>query len=279
MHNLPRVSANASFDLEAYLARIRFSGSHTPDLANLSEIQFRHVCAIPFENLDILLGRGIRIDLGSIQRKLVHERRGGYCFEQNTLLAAALRALGYRVTTLAARVRWQIPADVDTALTHMMLLVEAEGRPFIVDGGFGAGSLSAPLRLDTEAEQSTPHEPRRILPRDGAYVHQVKHAGEWADLYVFTLQPMLPPDYEMGNWFTSTWPQSRLRQNLVAALAYPSGRYTLANREFIRRASDGSTEKRELATPAELLEVLERYFTLSFPADTRFGHPGAPWPV
>lgn len=273
------MTAGSSFDLEAYLARIHFSGARSPRFDTLAEIQLRHVCSIPFENLDILLGRGIRIDLASVQQKLVTDKRGGYCFEQNTLLAAALRSLGFRVTTLSARVRWQVPPETETALTHMMLLVEAEGRRFIVDGGFGAASLTAPLLLDTDAEQSTPHESRRLLRRDGVYVHQVKHAGEWADLYVFTLQPMLTPDYEMGNWFTSTWPQSRFRQNLTAALTYEHGRYTLLNREFTHRRSDGQNEKRELATPDELLEVLARYFLLPFPPGTRFGTPGALWPA
>jgi N-hydroxyarylamine O-acetyltransferase len=273
------VSSDVSFDLEAYLARIQFSGARIPRFETLAKILFRHVCAIPFENLDILLGRGIRIDLASVQQKLVGDKRGGYCFEHNTLLAAALRSLGFRVTTLSARVRWQVPPETETALTHMTLLVEADGRRCIVDGGFGAASLSAPLLLDTEAEQPTPHEPRRLLRRDGAYVHQVKHTGEWADLYVFTLQPMLTPDYEMGNWFTSTWPQSRFRQNLTVALTHEHGRCTLLNRELTLRRNNGQSEKRELATPDELLEVLARYFNLPFPSATRFGSPDAPWPV
>ncbi len=264
----------SSFDLDAYLARIDYTGPREASLAALAQIHYRHVCSIPFENLDILLGRPIRIDPSSVQQKLIHDRRGGYCFEHNTLFAAALTALGFRVTPLAARVRWQVPAEVKTALTHMILAVEATGRHLLADTGFGSGSLSAPLLLDTDAPQPTPHERRRLLRRGDVLVHQAEHAGAWADLYEFTLQPMFVPDFEMGNWFTSTWPESRFRQNLTVALTAPDRRHTLLNRQFTTRWTDGRVETRELATPAELLEVLGDFFALTFPAGTRFDAPG-----
>lgn len=273
------MSPAASFNLDAYLDRIGYTGPRTPTASVLAEIQFRHVCTIPFENLDLHLGRGIRIDLASIERKLVHDRRGGYCFEHNTLLGAALTALGFVVTPLAARVRWQVPADIETALTHMILLVEAEGQRFLADGGFGSGSLSAALLLDTEAEQTTPHDVRRLVREGSAFSHRIKLSDEWAEVYRFTLQPTLTVDYEMANWFTSTWPQSRFRLNLTAALTSPDRRASLLNREFTLRFNDGRVEKRQLETPDELLSVLANHFGLSFPAGTRFGSPGAPWPA
>jgi N-hydroxyarylamine O-acetyltransferase len=269
----------STFGLDAYLERLGYRGPRTPTLGVLSELQRRHVCTIPFENLDIHLGRAIRLDLPSIERKLVHDRRGGYCFEQNALFQAALLALGFKVTPLIGRVRWQVPDEVPTAQTHMILMVELEDRRYLVDGGFGSASLSAPLLMDTEAEQPTPHEPRRLLQRRGMYVHQTKVGDEWADVYTFLVQPVPAIDYEVANWFTSTWPQSRFTQNLIAAFLRDDCRHTLVNREFTTRWLDGRREKRELSSPGELLEVLEQYFTLSFPADTRFGRPGAPWPV
>lgn len=273
------MSAAASLDLDAYLKRIRYTGPRTASAPVLAEIQYRHVCAIPFENLDLHLGRPIRIDLAAIQRKLVEDRRGGYCFEHNTLLRSALTSLGFSVTPLAARVRWQVPPEVETALTHMILLVEVDGSRFLVDGGFGSASLSKPLLLDTQSEQATPHDRRRLL-RDGAeFSHQMKLSDEWAEVYRFTLQPVLTSDYEMANWFTSTWPQSRFRLNLIAALTSPDRRAALLNREFTTRYNDGRVEKRQLATADELLDVLARHFGLSFPTGTRFGSPGAPWPV
>src|SRR5436190_21361273 len=103
-----------AFELDAYLDRIDYTGGREPSLATLWAIHQRHVYAVPFENLDIHLGRGIRIDLPSLTQKLVHQRRGGYCFEQNTLFAAALREMGFTVTPLTARVRWNLPVDLPT---------------------------------------------------------------------------------------------------------------------------------------------------------------------
>ena len=100
-----------TFDLDAYFGRIGYAGPRAADMATLQAIQALHPAAIAFENLDPLLGRPVRLDLASIQQKLIGTRRGGYCFEQNTLLAAALEALGFKVTRLAARVRWMLPPE------------------------------------------------------------------------------------------------------------------------------------------------------------------------
>lgn len=257
-------------ELDAYLARIGFTGVRATTFDVLAQIQHRHVCTIPFENLDIQLGRGIRVDLPSVVRKIVGEKRGGYCFEQNTLLRAALLALGFKVTPFLARVRWLMPPTEESALTHLVLVVDLDGHQWLVDGGFGSGSLTAPLRLDLTEPQPTPHEPRRILLRDGHYVQQTKITGEWSDLYLFLPQPSLAIDLEVGNWYTSTWPQSRFVLNLVAARADVGLRYTLLNREFSIRHVDGRVEKRTLATPEEVLDVLAHYFHLEFPPGTRF---------
>jgi len=268
-----------AFDLDAYLIRIGYTGPRTPTAAVLAEIQRLHVFTIPFENIDVLLGRPIRIDLPSVERKLVHDRRGGYCFEQNTLLQAALTSLGFRVTPLVARVRWQVPSDVRTALTHMTLLVEADGRRWLADAGFGSGSLSAPLHFDTETEQLTPHEPRRLIMRDGLHVHQTMHpTGEWSDLYEFASRPVPAVDFAMGNWWTSTYPTSRFVQNLTLSLSAAGLRRTIFNREFSTRWTDGRTEHRVIESPKDLLDLLDRSFGLRLPADTRITVPAAPWP-
>src|ERR1051325_366706 len=117
-------------NLDAYLARIGHTGSREASLATLRALHLLHVGAIPFENLDVLLGRGIRMDLESVEQKLVRDRRGGYCFEQNTLFAAVLRALGFKVDAFLARVRWNVPQENRTPLTHMILRVEIDGRPW-----------------------------------------------------------------------------------------------------------------------------------------------------
>jgi N-hydroxyarylamine O-acetyltransferase len=265
-------------DLDAYFTRIAYSGPREVSLATLTAIHEHHARAIPYENLDVLLGRPISLELAAIERKLVHERRGGYCFEQNALLRDVLRALGFHVTQLIARVRWQVPANVTTALTHMVLLVEVGDRLMLADVGFGSRSLVAPLALEFDIAQAGSIEPRRLIRRDGLVIHQTLHEEAWTDVYQFSLEPTPSIDFELGNWFTSTHPQSRFKQNLALARAGHDCRYALLNRDFVIRHVDGRTEKRSLTTPDELLVILAEHFGLHFPPGTRFGPPGSAWP-
>jgi N-hydroxyarylamine O-acetyltransferase len=247
-------------DLAAYFARVGYTGPRDATVATLTAIHQHHARAIPFENLDVLLGRGISLEPAAIERKLVRDRRGGYCFEQNGLLRDVLRALGFRVTPLIARVRWQVPDHVVTALTHMVLRVDLGDHAFIADVGFGSRSLFTPLALEFDREQTGSLDPRRLMPRGSLVVHQTRTDDTWGDVYHFTLDEAPAVDFELGNWFTSTHPQSRFKLNLVAARAGDGCRSALFNREFTVRHADGRAEKRELATPDELLGVLAEFF-------------------
>src|SRR5690242_9584054 len=142
--------ANDTLDLDRYCRRIGMAAG-APDLDLLRTVIARHVAAIPFENLDIILGRPIRLDIGSIQAKLVDSPRGGYCFEQNTLLKAALERLGFQVTSLMGRVVRGHAADVMTPLTHMLLRVDLPEGAYLADVGFGNLTPTHPLRLDSDA--------------------------------------------------------------------------------------------------------------------------------
>ncbi len=269
-----------SLDLDAYFARIGYAGPRTPAIVTLHALAAAHVQSIPFENLDVLLGRTIELDPAAIFQKLVRDRRGGYCFEQNSLLLDALLALGFRAAPLSARVRWQRPRDFTPPRTHLFIRVELDGVSWFVDAGVGGLSLTCAIRLHHDGEQLTPHEPRRILREGARYFHQVRFDTEWLDVCEFTLEEMPPIDRELANWWTSTNPNSKFRQNLILGRAAPHGvRHTLMNREFTTRHADGRAEKRDLATATELLAVLADTFGLHFPADTRFGPPGSPWPV
>ncbi|HEY6175060.1 MAG TPA: arylamine N-acetyltransferase, partial [Kofleriaceae bacterium] len=124
-------------DLDRYFARIGYDGPRDATLATLNGIANAHVQAIPFENLDVLLGRGIDLDLDAVQRKLVDDRRGGYCFEQNSLLLAVLGELGFEARPLSARVRMQRPRDFVPARTHLVVRVELDG-PWLADVGIGS---------------------------------------------------------------------------------------------------------------------------------------------
>ena len=267
------------FDLDAYFQRIGYHGPRTPTLATLQAIHVRHPAAIPFENLDVLLGRSLPLDLPSVEQKLVFGGRGGYCFEQNTLFAAALRALGFRIRTLSGRVRWNVPAEQVPPRTHMTLQVDLDEGSHLADVGFGGLSLTTPLRLDTDKAQDTPHEPHRIAADGARRMLQAKLDRDWKDVYEFTLEEQFPIDYEMGNWYTSTHPNSRFRQNLfVARSGAPGERFGLFNREFVVRRGP-VVERQMLDDPEELLAVLREHFGLIFPRETRFGEAGAvAWP-
>jgi len=274
-------SPEPAIDLEAYLARVGYTGSRAPDFATLAEIHACHAGTIPFENLDILLGRLIPTDLPSIERKLVGDRRGGYCFEQNALLGAALRQLGFAVTPLIGRVRWRIPDDVPTPLVHQLLRVEtSDAGPCLADVGFGSMSLRRPLRLEYDTPQQGCLEPRRLVRRGALVAHQARIGDNWGDVYTFTLEPVPAVDLELGNWYTCAHPQSAFRHNLRASLTLEDRRHTLLNRELTVRHADGRVDRREIADPDELLAVLAEYFGLRFPAGTRFGaRADVPWPV
>ncbi|MDD2599553.1 MAG: arylamine N-acetyltransferase [Kiritimatiellae bacterium] len=266
-------------DLDAYFARIHYVGPREPTLAVLHAILGHHTAAIPFENLDVLLGRPIQLDAASLQQKLVCDHRGGYCFEQNGLLLLILAELGFQVTPLSARTRILRPRDFTPPRTHLFIRIEIAGEIWIADAGTGGLSLTAAIRLDATGEQLTSNEPRRIIREDGRYFHQVKLGDEWSDVCEFTGEEMPLIDRELANWWTSTNPSSTFHQNLMVARAGLDGtRRTILNREFTVRCGARIIERHELATPAELLEVLAQNFDLYFPAGTRFGDHGSPWP-
>jgi N-hydroxyarylamine O-acetyltransferase len=255
----------AAIDLEAYFQRIGYAGDCAPTIETLRALHVRHTEAIAFENLNPLLGWPVRLDLESLQQKMVRDGRGGYCFEQNILFKHALDALGFRVTGLAARVLWGAAENTVTARTHMLLRVDLDGQPYIVDVGFGGVTLTGPLRLETDIEQATPHEPFRLLKANDEFIEQVNIQGNWLSLYRFSLQDTLLPDYEVTNWYLSNHPDSRFVTGLLAARAAPDRRYALRNNQFAVHHLKGHTERRILANADEMRETLENAFHLTLP--------------
>jgi N-hydroxyarylamine O-acetyltransferase len=256
---------NAPIDLDAYFERIRYSGERNATLETLSGIHARHAEAIAFENLNPLLRWPVRLDAGSLQRKLVDEGRGGYCFEQNLLLSHALEGLGFRVTGLAARVLWNAPEGAITPRTHMLLLIDLEGKHYVADVGFGGLTLTGPLRLEPDIEQATPHEPFRLIKVGSDFVMQAKIRGAWKALYRFDLQRQFLPDYELANWYLSHHPESRFVTGLMAARPAPDRRYALLDNELAVHHLNGTTERRVLKNAAELRATLADDFQLNLP--------------
>lgn len=251
-------------DLDAYFERIGYRGAPTPTLATLRALQLAHVSAIPFENLSVWRGQPVSVELPAIGAKLIHARRGGYCYEHNTLFAAVLQALGFEVMPRLARVRWQVPAEVITGRSHLCLNVAIDGRTWLVDAGFGGIGPTAPLDLAQPGTQSTPHEPRRMqADPDGSVRHHVDLGGEtWAEVYRMEPSPVFPVDVAMANWFTSTHPQSLFRRSLIVTRVQPDHRRMLRDREYSRRYLDGRLERRTVESVDDLRGVLIHEFGL-----------------
>jgi N-hydroxyarylamine O-acetyltransferase len=275
-------------DLPRYFARIGHDGPTAPSRSNLDALIGRHVRSIPFENVDVLLGRRIDLDLGRIEHKLLAERRGGYCFEQNTYFMCVLRALGYDVTPIGARVRVGRTRAETPPRTHVFLLVALPDGPWLADVGVGGLSPSAALRLKLDEVQPTQHEPRRLQSEgpwqgfelrapEARLYHQALVDGSWQDVCEFTLEPMPEIDREIGNYYTSSHPGSHFKNRLMVARATSSGRKTLLNRRLTVRQNDGTSEVHQVETPGELLETLEAHFDIELPSGTVIDCPALDW--
>ncbi|SDZ82109.1 arylamine N-acetyltransferase family protein [Microbulbifer marinus] len=254
-----------TIDLDAYLQRVGYSGTPAADLHTVKTIIKLHTRFIPFENLNPFLGWPVDIDLASVERKLVREGRGGYCYEQNALFRAVLQAIGIPVTGLAARVLWQMPAGHQPAQSHMMLCAEIDGTVYLVDVGFGGQTPTAPLRLEDSAAQSTAHGVYRIRNNEGDYLLETKISTNWLPVYSFNMKKQSAGDYKVFNWYCSTHPESRFVNELVAARAFSGGRHTLLGRELTYYPLTGPKTVVRLASPQDLCRTLTDVFDIQIP--------------
>jgi len=200
-------------DLDAYLERIGLDGR--PDLDRLHRA---HATAIPFENLDPRRGIPVSLESGDLERKLVADRRGGYCFEQNLLLKAALEALGAAVEMFLARVRVGSPRGTVRPRTHLVLGAQADGARWHADVGFGHGTLLEPIPFGPGVEHVQSGWRYRIVEDGPELVLQsVDRTGEWVDLYGFVPEPVPLIDVVTSNWYTSTHPRSPFVTGLIVS--------------------------------------------------------------
>lgn len=253
----------SSKQLDAYRNRVHYDGPTNVCLTTLHGLTRAHVQRIAFENMDVLLGQTPAIDETSVFDKLVLKRRGGYCFEQNRLLKAVLRTLGFDVTPLGARVRLRTSdRSVMPGRTHLLLQVKLNDALWITDVGFGGYSLTQALQVQSGLVQDTPHGLRRLMNDEGRWFHQVCKLDEWIDVYELDLQPMYPRDQIIANWYTSTHVDSQFVDNLTIALACHDGsRVSLYNNLLRRTQADGNTEIQALARE-EILATLCDIFHL-----------------
>lgn len=255
-----------TLDLSGYFDRIDYRGTAEPNLDVLRDLVSAHTRAIPFENLDPLMGVPID-DLGprALTEKLVDRRRGGYCYEQNGLMGYVLAEIGFRVRRLVGRVIWMLSPDAPVpAQTHTVLAVTFPGShgSYLVDVGFGGQTPTSPLRIETGTVQRTAHEPYRLMDRGDGLVLQISIRGEWVSLYEFTTRSVAQVDLQVGSWFVSTHPSSMFVTGLTAAIVTGDARVNLAGRDLDVRRADGG-EKIRLDDAAGVVDALSGRFGIN----------------
>lgn len=243
--------------LDAYLRRVAITRPLTVDVPTLRRLHRAHADAIAFENVDIVLGRMIELDLESVQDKLVRHRRGGYCFEHNALFAAVLERLGFSVTRLAARIQ-VASAGRAGPRTHMLLRVEVDGEPWLADVGFGANLCDPlPMRRATTRQGDWTY---RLEPADVAgWTLQRQGPDGWLDQYVFTLEAQHPIDYAVMNHYTASHPRSPFVGQLVVMRTEPDAKHVLCDLEHTTTRPDGDSESRTIDAGALAGVLAERF--------------------
>jgi N-hydroxyarylamine O-acetyltransferase len=253
------------FPLSQYLHRIVLNTAPEPNERGLRQVHLAQAFSIPFENFDIHLGRAVSLNSRDLAAKLILRGRGGYCFELNGLLLLALKALGFAVRPLLARVLYK---RLDPgARTHEVLIATVSGRDWLADAGFGGPGLREPIPLVPDQVEEQCGELYR-LRRDSLYGMVLqKGAGDaFVDLYAFDEDEVtLDIDIEMANHFTSTWPASIFRLQRMCALPTSRGRATLTDMELtIHR--DGEIASRTLRPGPQYIAAISEYFGINLDA-------------
>ena len=256
------VEAMADIDVTGYFGRVAYTGPTEPTLDVLIALVAAHNRSIPFENLDPVMGVPV-VDLESdaLFGKLVGRRRGGYCYEQNGLMAYVLSQLGFAVDLLGGRVVWMNTSGTLPAMTHLTLAVTVPGVDgrYLVDVGFGGQTLSSPIRLEAGPVQQTRHEPYRLREHGDGYMLESEIRNTWEPLYMFTTRPQPLIDRVVGSWYVSTYPESGFVTGLSAALVTDDARWNLRGRNLAVH-SGGDTERIRFDTAAQVLEALTDRF-------------------
>lgn len=257
--------AGDDINLQAYLQRIGYAGPLDPGFDLLATLVERHLANIPFEAIDVMLGRGVDLDPAAIDHKLLEGHRGGYCFEHASLMRRALRAIGFSVRQNLGRVWNHGSLDGPTpAATHACLKVEADGRAWLVDVGFGGNTPDQPLAWQPDIPQATRYNTYRLVEtRDGLRLES-RLQDRWSPLYEILDFHWQPVDFKLANHYTATFPTSHFRHRLGVALTEPQVRTTLSGNRLRQRMVDGTHSESTLDVPG-LADALA----------TRFGLPVA----
>lgn len=234
--------------LDAYLSRLGLSQPLPPTIETLRQVHVAHLAAFPFDNLEIQRHGTVRTDIDSVEQKFLNGSTGGYCFEQNTLLGAALHALGFDVSTILGRAG----STEHRALNHLVLRVEIDGQPWLADAGFGGQGLLEPMPIQDGArvvQDGLAYSLRRI----GHYWMLSMHCGEESEeLYDFGDVPHTPADIEMANYYTATHPSSVFRRTFTMQRLRPGDRVILRTTMITRYRNGVRTD-----TPIDPKQVRE----------------------
>jgi N-hydroxyarylamine O-acetyltransferase len=262
------IDVEPSLDLDAYLERIEWREATRPTFATLAALLRAHMRRIPFENLDVLLGRPVQLDLDALQRKLVRDLRGGYCFEHATLFGAALAALGFELVRHSARVVLITPRT-ESPRTHMFLTVRLPEGIFVVDPGFGSLAPGGPVALEGANAGGGSH----WISRDGAYwTLRARTDDRIVDCWVSTLEPENAVDFEVSNHYTSTHRASPFVNRVMLRALTDDGHVAVMNRDVTIREGDASRSL-QLADRAALRALLREYFGFDLPEVERLRVP------
>ncbi len=244
--------------IQAYLTRTGYDGALDVSAETLCRLHMAHTLHVPFENLDIHLGREISLEPNDLFNKIVTQRRGGYCYEMNGLFALVLESLGFEVKRLMARIISGYPQT--RPLTHQVLLVTINGDRWMADVGNGRTGIIAPLHLENDVPVQQFTGCYRLLTQDGyRFVYQFQDARRWDDGYAFTLESYLPVDYIPANFYNSHSPDSRFVQHKFCTMPTTEGRVTL-NELDLKITRNGETQVTTAASMDEYHAMLRKYF-------------------
>ncbi|PKM60054.1 MAG: arylamine N-acetyltransferase [Firmicutes bacterium HGW-Firmicutes-4] len=246
------------FNLDDYFKRIDYNGGRQVSAETLKQLHLGHVMNIPFENLDVFAKKNISLELDDLFEKVVKNHRGGYCFEMNSLFAAVLIEMGFPVTRHLARV-YHGGFD-NSGKTHMVLLVEADGRQWVCDVGFGGNSLAAPLLFEEGLEQEHLGRIHRVMADpDYGYRVEFKTAAGFEPIYAFTREDCCPADYLIANFYTSAYPESFFRQAQMCALVTATGKITYFDGSL--KITNGEAQTETTISGADAIkDTLKTYF-------------------
>jgi N-hydroxyarylamine O-acetyltransferase len=265
----PALMKAENFSLPAYLDRIGFdasvfSSNSKPDIAAVKAMMQAQLFTVPFENLDVQAGKIVSLVPEQIVEKIVHQRRGGYCYEVNGLFAMALTALGIDYQFVAARPMFY---PVRRPKTHMALIVTLDGVQWLCDLGFGSYGIRAPMRLDMPGQQVQQDFDTFVLESDpsaqSGFLLLALVGGEWANQYGFDLSPQEWIDFAPANYLNSTHPDSVFVQKYLVVQHHPQGRHILFG-DVLKTVSEGRTESQDVP-PGQRAAVLAEVFGLNLP--------------